>query len=199
VYDQATARWISKDPIGFAGGTNLYEYVNGRPTIAVDPGGDQIEWWGGIPPYEESPRTVINCHPCVNWMAKERQSDKSWLDELPDCPCTLPTTNGNPANPDPKKWFDPGDAPPTHHEAKWCIRSKPVKKNGPGQQCCYDNLGKLLTHGGGAGTPDKIAPVDIDSIVGHYGQDVQSYRICPLSSYLIYRPPNNGNNCPTNP
>lgn len=39
-YDPQTARWISKDPIGFNGGdTNLYAYVGGNPISYVDPSG----------------------------------------------------------------------------------------------------------------------------------------------------------------
>jgi RHS repeat-associated protein len=36
--DHATGRWISEDPIGFAGGqSNLYVYVRNHPTSLVDP------------------------------------------------------------------------------------------------------------------------------------------------------------------
>jgi RHS repeat-associated protein len=41
-YDSQTGRFISKDPIGYAGGINLYEYVAGMPTVAVDPYGTSI-------------------------------------------------------------------------------------------------------------------------------------------------------------
>jgi uncharacterized protein RhaS with RHS repeats len=32
-------RWISRDPIGEAGGVNLYQYVNGNPLSRIDPYG----------------------------------------------------------------------------------------------------------------------------------------------------------------
>jgi RHS repeat-associated protein len=32
-------RWIQRDPIGYQGGINLYEYVGGRAVVAVDPWG----------------------------------------------------------------------------------------------------------------------------------------------------------------
>ena len=36
-YDPSTGRWISQDPIGFAGGdANLYRYVGNSPTNATD-------------------------------------------------------------------------------------------------------------------------------------------------------------------
>jgi hypothetical protein len=41
-YDPRIGRWISEDPIGFAGGTsNLTEYVGNEPTNEVDPDGLQ--------------------------------------------------------------------------------------------------------------------------------------------------------------
>ncbi|HUV04467.1 MAG TPA: RHS repeat-associated core domain-containing protein [Armatimonadota bacterium] len=38
-YDPAVGRFISRDPIGYEGGLNLYGYVAGVPTVAVDPQG----------------------------------------------------------------------------------------------------------------------------------------------------------------
>jgi RHS repeat-associated protein len=37
VYDPAHARWLNRDPIGEAGGTNLYAYVGGNPVSNIDP------------------------------------------------------------------------------------------------------------------------------------------------------------------
>jgi RHS repeat-associated protein len=36
-YNSFTRRWISRDPIGEAGGINLYGYVGGNPVMYVDP------------------------------------------------------------------------------------------------------------------------------------------------------------------
>jgi RHS repeat-associated protein len=38
-YDPATARWLTRDPIGYAGGSNLYGHVGGNPVGGVDPWG----------------------------------------------------------------------------------------------------------------------------------------------------------------
>lgn len=44
-YDAHLGRFISKDPLGFAGGdTNLYAYVGGDPVNFVDPNGLEREW-----------------------------------------------------------------------------------------------------------------------------------------------------------
>ncbi len=43
-YDPSAGRWLSEDPIGFAGGdSNLYRYVGNSPTNATDPSG--FETW----------------------------------------------------------------------------------------------------------------------------------------------------------
>ncbi|MEV7090535.1 RHS repeat-associated core domain-containing protein [Streptomyces sp. NPDC093085] len=39
-YDPETGRFISQDPIGYAGGTNLYEYALSSPTTYTDPSGN---------------------------------------------------------------------------------------------------------------------------------------------------------------
>jgi len=38
-YDPAHARWLNRDPIGEAGGVNLYAYVRGNPLTFVDESG----------------------------------------------------------------------------------------------------------------------------------------------------------------
>ena len=40
-YDVANARWLTRDPIGYDGGQNLYGYVSGNPVMGADPFGTQ--------------------------------------------------------------------------------------------------------------------------------------------------------------
>jgi hypothetical protein len=48
----SVGRWLQRDPIGYAGGINLYEYVGGRAVVSVDPlglrarPGPQPPQWG---------------------------------------------------------------------------------------------------------------------------------------------------------
>jgi RHS repeat-associated protein len=39
VFGPPLGRWLQRDPIGVAGGINLYEYVGGRAVVALDPSG----------------------------------------------------------------------------------------------------------------------------------------------------------------
>jgi len=47
-YDYQLKRWISEDPIGVAGGSNFYAYVNGDPVTYVDPDGRAANVVGGF-------------------------------------------------------------------------------------------------------------------------------------------------------
>ncbi|MEW6279083.1 MAG: RHS repeat-associated core domain-containing protein, partial [Candidatus Eremiobacterota bacterium] len=42
-YDPSTGRWLTKDPLGLAAGTNLYAYCNNDPINHVDPTGLQTD------------------------------------------------------------------------------------------------------------------------------------------------------------
>jgi RHS repeat-associated protein len=55
-YDADSGRWVSKDPIGFAGGdSNLFAYVGNRPIGGIDPKGLRV--------------TVVGKWPQDNWEA----------------------------------------------------------------------------------------------------------------------------------
>ena len=46
-YDPEEGRFLTRDPIGYSGGTNLYGYAQGNPVNATDPLGlcDERPWW----------------------------------------------------------------------------------------------------------------------------------------------------------
>jgi len=48
-YDQYSGRWSQEDPIGVAGGVNLYQFVGNNPAAYTDPFGLCPEWVDGIP------------------------------------------------------------------------------------------------------------------------------------------------------
>lgn len=152
---------------------------------------------------------------CCDWNKAEKSRGTGWVDTLDSCPCTIGVP---PTNPDRKKWTTPSPADPTYHPgAAHCMRSRNPGKDwrgvepgwrnwdpvtSPGQQCCYDSKGNLITDGPGAGTPDKIAPIGPIPAWDHWDNDVAPFNWCKsagmLDKYLEVRPPNNGNNCPTN-
>jgi len=47
-YDPNAGRFLSEDPIEFAGGSNFYAYALNRPAILVDPSGLDGHTWGPI-------------------------------------------------------------------------------------------------------------------------------------------------------
>ena len=47
MYDASAGRWLNRDPIGYAGGVNLYGYCGGGPVGSADPSGFG---WGTLPP-----------------------------------------------------------------------------------------------------------------------------------------------------
>ena len=51
-YSYTTGRWLSRDPIGYGDGRNLYEYVKSRPIMALDPMGLECIC---LPTYTPSP------------------------------------------------------------------------------------------------------------------------------------------------
>jgi hypothetical protein len=57
VYDPSTGRWLQRDPIGEAGGLNLYGFVDNNPVNFVDPLGFQFLL--DVPPILFDPPPVI--------------------------------------------------------------------------------------------------------------------------------------------
>jgi RHS repeat-associated protein len=50
-YDPGTGRFLTRDPIGYAGGINLYAYVQNKPSVRIDPDGDAPITMGTTDPH----------------------------------------------------------------------------------------------------------------------------------------------------
>jgi RHS repeat-associated protein len=53
-------RWLTRDPIGYQGGINLYGYVSGRPTAGLDPSGLSVLSPGYPLPNDQPPPPVLS-------------------------------------------------------------------------------------------------------------------------------------------
>ncbi len=121
----------------------------------------------------------------------------NWLDVLPDCPCTYDEAM---ANPDVWKdstspfssMFHPGAA----HDVRTKHGYRTIPDSSHGQQCTYDDDGKLITSGPGAGTPDAWSPET--NFWNHQDTDVKTYNALGSNVYVRYWTPNNDNNCEAN-
>ncbi len=146
------------------------------------------------------PNTQSEHDACCQWADLQALNGCDWLRALPNCPCMLflGINGGVPLLP--IGWEGLEYNPSYHPGARWCIRSTPMPDES-GQQCCYDALGDLITRGPGAGTPDLYSPGANPPL--HWDEDVTPFNECEaanlLEVYWLYRPPNNGNNCPDNP
>jgi hypothetical protein len=154
-----------------------------------------------------------------------------WQDKLFACPCTedeiiqqrkinaksYPLTPSNAAERQLEMSYHPG--------AKGFYRSaaseeyrpegrKDLYPLRPGQQCTYDENGRLITHGPAAGTPDAYGSNATDSyfftsigkFIGkgdfsglHITWDVDTYKKLGWREYHKIWKPNNGNSCLFNP
>ncbi len=235
VYDARTGRWLQRDPIGYADGANLYRYGLASPVNYTDAQGlASVRISSGVtlaPEFSKLRCSISECiNTCVgtrhsitkerlcrmrceddartfeNWYKRNR--DLSWTSGLDDCPCRIDKDG---SNPDPGKWNDPStNLHGFHVGAKYCMRSK--AKCGRANQCCYDEDGKLITHGSGSGSADLGAVETwFDYFWGnqHKTRDVDPAKLarkldgggwgCYSEAYLEVRPQVGSSKCPKNP
>ena len=212
-YHAQLGRFVSRDPVGFQDGMNLYQYTRSNSIRFTDPSGKKSnppigrakQWcdyvknnrcWFVTKRFIEAQEWCA----CLTWHERECKRGAAWMAKLPNCPCSIGVS---PRNPNPRIWEDPKKPGalerPGHPNAENCMRSKPTP-GGHGQQCCYDGMGRLITSGPSAGTVDYVSPGQ--SVFGHNQEDVKPYYTCSSRNatwiYLQHRPPNNGLNCPEN-
>ena len=87
-YDPRTTKWLSRDPIGEAGGTNLYAYVTNSPTLSVDPTGRKGSLPGpgpaGTSPYPlyTPPLSMRSMAPKIEVPEAPEHSAIEWLADM---------------------------------------------------------------------------------------------------------------------
>ena len=87
-YNPVLGRWIQRDPIGYAGGVNLYEYVSGSAVVAVDPEGNLPGWIWFVDPklaYHEFLEMQAFCNHLKQWCAKMVGSTRASCETVSFC------------------------------------------------------------------------------------------------------------------
>ncbi|ADG66878.1 AmoP [Planctopirus limnophila DSM 3776] len=218
--------WAQRDTAKYIDGNNMYSY-NG-PINTTDPYGltsKPANPFIFTPPLLPTPEQIknfidklgkdiknkskelceIECAAWAEWDATETPLD--WSEKVQPCPCNQSSLETGKER---VRWVESPTDVATHPGCKTCFRSLNtlpwLALVVPGQQCCFDDGGKLLTCGTGAGTVDYKH--SIDNPIGHFLRDVYPYMVCEkagmLDKYLERRPNNqgkdsDGNPCPQNP
>ncbi|MBI1883895.1 MAG: RHS repeat-associated core domain-containing protein, partial [Chlamydiae bacterium] len=97
-YDPALARFISKDPIGFAGGVNVYQYTGSNPINWIDPWGlktyvksRDVKGLGGA-----AAHTWVEVHDCEGRSTYSGTDDNGKLGVQKNYPPDYSPTKSNP-------------------------------------------------------------------------------------------------------
>lgn len=132
------------------------------------------------------------------------ESLTKWYEELPDCPCNWNQvslgSNENDKTGRKGVWKDDThDYLQRYHPGAWrSIRWVPTT-GGSGQQCTYDEDGRLINKGLGAGTPDYVSTgfyhflEDVIAFEGLFGYtEIYPFNTYPCELYFRLHPPNQG-------
>ena len=198
-------RWLARDAVDREFEPNVFAFINNRlmgwdilgeryGNPVTDPYGNPV---GPSSPYD--PGGAYNPY-------------LEWYDLLPNCPCCIdisgPYPRLNPEDANDKGWGNIKKANSQHPGATWEVRwVDPSGRLFQGQQCTYDQNGRLLTKPPAAGTPDMCSfdsDKEWDSHPILHGifdllPYLLIYKICSNEYYFKHWPPNNGNKCPENP
>jgi len=129
-YHPPLGRWVSRDPIGYEGGVNLYEYVGGMPCNSLDPYGlarfccTYLTRSGKTGPWTDVVREDVNC---PAWMTasdccKVRCADSK--DQKRNSGSSRGTCSGGSATP------PPGGGPPCQPTGPNAAEREPVPPKG---------------------------------------------------------------------
>lgn len=222
-YSPALGRWMCRDKFGEYGGIGLLAMLRNDTINDVDYLGlMSMQDWGkpqmpGLPRFEpydpDRPHRPSFNLPLPPGRSLQYNPGGKWYENnLPNCPCEIPLDDcGLPKVGFGNGWSDPKKANPLHPGAAWEIRWNNGKYRASGQQCTYDDKGKLLTKSPSAGSADyywfndDINDFnDLRMSVLHGFSDAGLYLlytwgVFPGMDFDAWRPPNNGNNCPPNP
>jgi len=207
-YDPVTGRYVSADPIGLAGGMNLYAYVQNDPVNWVDPWGlvtlneartnliqQKVEPTGqvfmGIQSYSDT--QIFN-----EWLKMEKKLG-AWWESTTKCPEKICVNeDGKATNPNSEIWSDPNVGLISgiilnhfHEGAVYEIRSMKNEAGSPhGNQCTYDSKGNLIKDIPAAGSADLYGPNNDFS--KHQHHDVGTYNLAHklgrVKDYYSVRP-----------
>ena len=82
-YSPATARWITRDPLGIIDGPNVYAYVMDNPVRWMDPLGAKrdycVEFYGEQKATKcKGKKDTATCQNCCEQIAKEQKKKPGW-------------------------------------------------------------------------------------------------------------------------
>ncbi len=209
-YEPVMGRWLSRDLIEESGGVNLYAICDNNPVLKYDLVGAYTlkdaekslatqgvkklgRGWLGA---KYSDKQIFD-----EWLKLETTRGEWWKD-LPKCPKKILIKNGVPQNPNPAVWeledsFINRQILKRYHKgAVMDLRTKKNEQNKKqqnysyGNQCVYDECGKLITEIPSAGTADYYSPNNDRS--NHYQHDVKPFEMAEklnrVKDYYSVRP-----------